>query len=156
MRRGILLFIVALCGCALQNTPSNNDLKDFRLDFTNCNQNELQFLTIKVPGDYKIHKTTEHGFCEYMMTSKKNNSIVYVSSNTITGSSLNYENRLNNKIETYSINRSERDTIKNSGLESDGEFWLEWIMGSYVIGYVNVQDSAFFNSAIDSVILSAD
>lgn len=140
MKRGfyiILLMTVAACATVrYEGTSSVN------LNFKNCGP-DLGYTKIKLflPEIYKLKKVVDdHGFCEYRFT-YSNGAVLYVSSNVYYGSSLNYQNRLSEGIITYSENRSIGETIKNSGREEDGRYWLEWINANYVIGYVNHPDS---------------
>lgn len=152
MRRGILLLIIcSTYGCAIQNKSLSEEVEIVRLDFTNCvPETSYKSIDLKIPKGYKLYKSEEHGFCEYMMT-LSDKSVLYVSTNIYAGSTLNYQNRLNRNIQTYSTNRSENDTIRNAGVERDGKFWLEWIMGNYVVGYINATDSVRLNESIRTV-----
>lgn len=152
MRRGILLFLISMYGCAIQKAPLNqtNEEIEIRLDFQDCNpEQEFEFLELTVPSGYQLSKIEEHGFCEYRLV-YADESILYVSTNTYSGSKLNYKNRLDKEIRTYSTNRSENDTIRNSGVEANQNYWLEWINGNYVVGYIHAQDTLKFDRALGS------
>ncbi len=152
MRRGLLPLLICVCGCVAQNSLTDRfeDNQLIALDFRNCApDNGIQKLELVVPPGYDLKKVEEHGFCEYRFI-YQDQSILYVTSNTFDGSKLNYENRLDSDIRTYSTMRSENDTIQNSGA-INGLSWLEWINGSYVIGYTNNTDSLRFAKAIKSV-----
>ncbi len=151
MRRVILILLFGISGCAIQHGSLSEEIERVRLDFRNCIPDlSYSFIDIKVPTGHKLFKTGERGFCEYMMTFP-DKSVLYVSSNIYAGSSLNYLNRLNMNIMTYSTNRSENDTIRNNGVEADGKYWLEWIVGDYVVGYINTIDSAKFNQSLGTI-----
>lgn len=139
--------------CVMQNKVSDQQDMNVtvQLDFQNCSEeNEFESMTLLIPDGYKMTKFEEHGFCEYRFRFK-DESIFYISTNTFSGSKLNYKNRMDNDISTYSKNRSVYDTIRNDGREYDENFWLEWINGSYTVGYVNSPDSIQFNKAIKSI-----
>ncbi|MEP1032265.1 hypothetical protein [Ekhidna sp.] len=153
MRRGLLPFLICIYGCAVQNADLNESLDDsyVQLNFQNCEPaNEYKFLELILPPGYRMTKAEEHGFCEYRFE-YKDESILYISSNTFSGSKLNYENRLKYNIKTYSKNRSKSDTIRNDGVEEDKKYWLEWINGSYTVGYINAVDTTKFIQALESV-----
>ena len=150
MRRGSLPLILCLCCCSLQK--STNSLDDFViLDFTKCTQEaRIKHLRINPPSGYHLSEMNEHGFCEYRFK-YKDGTILYVTTDIYSGSKLNYQNRLKSNIQTYSVNRSENDTIRINGLGQGNTHWLEWICGSFAVGYVEVKDSAIFNKAIKSI-----
>ncbi|WP_167342233.1 hypothetical protein [Nonlabens sp. SY33080] len=56
---------------------------------------------------------------------------------------------------TYAISRSITlvDTIKNSGKDRNNLYWLEYVLGDVVIGYVNVpeEQKEQFEKAIASL-----
>lgn len=142
-----------MCSCAMQKTSMNENQSLVQLDFRNCaERNAFDYINLNLADGYQTTKVQNQGFCEYQFI-YKDESILYVSTNTFSGSRLNYKNRLNASIKTYSQNRSENDTIRNSGVEEDGEYWLEWINGSYVVGYVNASDSTVFDKVIESISL---
>ncbi|MEO9484842.1 MAG: hypothetical protein ABJG47_15390 [Ekhidna sp.] len=158
MRRGQLLFLIGVCACASLKTGSiqmnGDEYKAVDLDFENCAMGKsYKFIEVMVPVEFKLSKHDNDGFCEYRFA-YKNEAIFYVSSNTFSGSMLNYENRLKNHISTYSTNRSENDTIRNNGREMNGKYWLEWINGGYAIGYFNADDSLKFEETLASIKLS--
>ena len=52
------------------------------------------------------------------------------------GSRLNFENR--HKIQhTAYVKASLRDTISISGIQDNGNYWKEYIVGDIMVGYVN-------------------
>lgn len=151
MRRGILVLIMGVCGCALQNGKSGSpNAGVVTLDFTQCSDSVIfRAIQLLPPKGYKLLKVDDHQFCEYRMV-YEDRSILYISTNIYDGSNLNAENRYREGIITYSSNRSLYDTIRNSGKNGD-RYWLEWINGTYVVGYVDVSDTATFHIAIKSI-----
>ncbi|WP_436516590.1 hypothetical protein [Ekhidna sp. To15] len=153
MRRGLLPLLICICSCATQNSIADRSGGRLSLDFRDCvPDSEMQLLELAPVEGYDLTKEMEHGFCEYRF-SYKDGSIFYISTNTYSGSKLNYPNRLRDNIATYSVNRTENDTIKNSGIY-ERQHWLESINGSYVVGYVNAPDTLKFFNVIQSVELS--
>lgn len=153
MRRGLLLLLVSMNSCVMQNTmhSSTENQGYVRLSFQNCaSEPGFAFIELSPPPGYKLNKSEDHGFCEYQFI-YKDQAIFYVSDNIYFGSKLNHENRFNAGIETYSKNRSENDSIKSCGIEPDANFWLEAINGNHVVGYVNSSDSLKFIEALKSV-----
>ena len=125
------------------------------LDFQNCGE-ELDYSSIKIeiPEGYELKKVdNDYGFCEYRLNYKEDVTF-YVSSNIYSGSKLNYENRLNIGVETYSVNRIENDTIVYGGKQGNSRLWKEFIVGSYVVGYVNAIEPEVFEQSIQSLRLS--
>ena len=148
------MFLVAgFCACTIQNNVSKSadDMQIVQLNFQDCNfESDKKFIQLNVPRGYRLRRSSEYGFCEYWFV-YKDESMLYVSSNTLAGSVLNYENRLNMGIKTYSVNRSKNDTIRNGGLQADSDHWAEWINGNYAIGYINAPDAVQFAATLNSV-----
>lgn len=135
----ILLFVV---GCS--SAQINNDqikTKVIKLDFEQCllDDKEYNQIRIEVMKGFKKKKVVKHGFCEYQLW-YKDSSVFYVSTDIYSGSRLNYENLYQIGIDTYAKSRSLNpvDTILNSGEQINDHYWLEYVMGDVVIGYVNV------------------
>lgn len=111
------------------------------LDFENCLLEDKGYrqIVISVPTGLKKRKLKDyHGYCEYHLK-YKDGSVIFVSTNIYSGASVNIENRMLIGIDTYAKSRSIElvDTIKNTGQQKDGRYWLEYILGDVVVGYVN-------------------
>ena len=146
------MFLAMVCiGCATVNRADNNELS-YKLDFKNCTPElGLKAIKISIDKNYRKKKTEDfHGYCEYRFF-HSGGSIIYFSSHIYDGSVLNYENRLNASIDTYSTNRSIADTIRVSGQEKDGTYWMEWIRGNHVVGYVNCIDTVELNNILSNI-----
>lgn len=137
MKRSMSILLVALMGCTAANL-GNGSYRSLRLDFKNCRTGQTYAaIALSLPVGFTQEKTIDdHGFCEFRFN-HSNGTTLYISSNIYDGSSLNYQNRLETGIETYSSNREKRLDVKNNGSDSAGNFWMEWVRGSYVIGYIN-------------------
>jgi len=86
-----------------------------------------------------LKKIINEGFCEYQLK-YKDSLIFYVSSDIYSGSRINFKNTYAIGIDTYAKSRSLEpvDTIKNEGQQENGKYWLEYILGDVVVGYVNM------------------
>lgn len=144
-----------LLGCVTAKVKNNTHEKS--LDFKNCllKRKPYNSILIEVPKKYKLNKVINNGFCEYRFIYKEG-LIIYISSNIYNGSSLNYENLYKKGIISYSRGRKDdfKDTIKNSGLSIRSTYWLEYILGDVVVGYVNVPEDKkeVFDKAVSSII----
>ena len=141
------LFILLITISCVATKKQHDSVTIF--SFKDCALSQNFTLSVNTIEDYRLEKIEEDGFCEYRL-SYDDGSVFYVGSNVYTGSTLNYRNRLANGIKTYSSNRTKSDTIRNSG-EYNGRYWLEWINGSYVMGYVNASDTSKFFDSIESI-----
>lgn len=156
MRRGqLLLMIIGAIACAsLKPDSGKTGTKEVQLDFEQClTNNAFKSIDLKVSNGFKLTKHVNRGFCEYRFA-YEDGSILYVSSDIYSGSELNYENRLSSGISTYSVNRSENDTIRSGGEEQGGRYWSEQIIGSYTVGFVQVTDSSRFIKTLDTIRLN--
>ena len=138
-RNFYIAVILAVIGC---KTSRYEGASTITLNFEDCGPGlGYSKIELSVPKKYTLSKTVDdHGFCEYRFTSPKG-VILYISSNVYYGSALNYENRFGADVITYSGNRSLDDSITNGGMQDNGQYWLEWVKGNYVLGYVNQPDS---------------
>ncbi len=154
----ILLFLcihISLYGIA-QCSNSSEKSKIIVLDFTNCLLNEKKYdkIILNIPKRFIKKRVIDyHGFCEYSFK-YDDGSIIYVCTDIYNGSYLNYNNRMSLDINTYAKLRSIEpiDTIKNYGMQQNGKYWLEYILGDIVIGYLNVPSE--FKELFDNVIPS--
>ena len=138
----------------MQRGTSGQSVEVLKLDFTNCNDSTVfSNLELLPPSGYKLSKIQEHQFCEYRLT-YKDQSVLYIGTNIYNGSKLNAQNRFEHGIKTYSINRSMYDTIRNGGMLLNQTYWLEWIKGNYVVGYLNATDTVEFSKAMETIRLS--
>ncbi len=136
----------------MSKSGMQNPWKELRLSFKGCGE-QIGYRAIKldVPKGYELKKVVaDHGFCEYQFWYDQG-TVLYISSNIYTGSQLNYENRLYNGTSTYSQERKTNDTIKVSGKQKDELYWMEFIQGNHVIGYINSPDSTLFRRTVNSV-----
>lgn len=142
MKRCVPIFLAAMMfGCTAVNQGENTE-RSFKLNFKNCTP-ELGLASIKLSLDRSYRKdeiTDIHGYCEYRFF-HPSGLIIYFSSNVYSGSTLNLKNRLDVNIDTYSNNRSVSDTVRNSGQENDGTYWMEWVRGNFVAGFINCVDT---------------
>lgn len=142
MLRVLNIFCVTFLLISCSSTLSHSGkLKVKKMDFENCLPDKKGFnsLEINIPRGYSLKKYNYHGFCEYRFK-YRDSLFFYLSTEIYSGSNVNSTNRKNLGIDTYAINRSLEpiDTIKNSGKQPNGSYWLEHILGGYVVGYSNV------------------
>lgn len=144
--RGPIILLMLLVSCAPTKSKITGQ-KNVRLSFEGCRlEGDYKEIQVSIPYGYELVQVdADDGYCEYHMI-YPNQSILYVSTNVITGSALNFENRLNAGIETYSENRSVNDSLIIRGEDEKGKYWLEAIRGTYVIGYVNAFDTLLFQN----------
>lgn len=140
----LLLWLVVSCA---PTRPATTVTKQITLDFKNCRvMGELEKLRLTLPDGFElITLEPEEGFCEYQLL-YPDQSIYYVSTNIYSGSRINYKNRYEAGISTYSVNRSINDTLNVRGVQQDGRYWHESIRGSYVVGYANLSDTTQFEN----------
>lgn len=134
----------------------NHRTKFIKVDFSDCliEDKKYRILSTKIPRSFKREYFNHHGFCEFRFT-YPDSSVFYLSSDIYRGSRANFANVKTKNIDTYMVNRRLEpiDTIKNYGIQSDGKYWLEYILGDYVVGYSNASPKRKpeFDSAIESV-----
>ncbi|MEO9871831.1 hypothetical protein [Ekhidna sp.] len=154
MRRGIFLIIVMLVGgcIAVKKIDASENLKSLKISFKDCGEDlSYDYIKLDVPKNYDLTKVRDdYGFCEYQFN-YQDNSTLYVSSNSYSGSKLNYKNRLRIGVESYSKNRTKYDSIVNGGIQQNEKFWKEAIYGRYTIGYVDIIKPEAFEMAMRSV-----
>jgi hypothetical protein len=122
------------------------------LDFSQCFvKGKNCSIQINIKGKYKLLYNLDAGLCEYQF-SYKNSSALYISTDVYSGSSLNSRNRQSLGIDIYRKSNI-FDTIRNDGLQKNGRCWLEYILGDYVVGYVNVpvEQKEEFNQMVNSI-----
>lgn len=153
IKKYILVATTLFVSCAPLKT---NKVQNHRLNFEKSIPENRNYDTIciRLKKGAKKSRLEDNGCYEYQFL-YSDSSIFYVSSNIYSGSRLNFQNLLTIGVDTYGINRSNNplDTIKNAGIQSDGNFWLEYILGDVVVGYVNAnhQKQQIFNKSIESL-----
>lgn len=154
MKRGVFVLVVVLMGCHVSKQGKTDYLISANLDFKECGSDlRYEQIKLKIPKGFKQNKfIDEHGFCEYRF-SYRDESILYVSSNIYDGSSLNFKNRLNAGISTYSNNRGLNDSIVHYGKGVEGMYWMEWVGPDFAMGYLNMQDSVVADSLFHEIVL---
>lgn len=137
-----LILILFLFSCNIINKKvSNGDFKTLKLSFSKCviGLDSYEKLKIDIPRNFIKKRNKNEGMCEYSFK-YNDSSIFYISNNVWFGSHYNFENRHN--INHLSYNRkSLRDTIEILGIQKNGLYWKEKIMGDVMIGYINVPKS---------------
>lgn len=150
MRRGILLFVLSMYGCALQIGGMQSEADVLKLDFEDDISEASYQLLLRPPEGFKLSRIQEDQFYEYRLV-YADKSTFYISGNIYDGSRLNAQNRYDQGIRSYSANRTLYDTIRNAGVQSNQKYWLEWINGKYAIGYVNAPDSIKFLRSLENI-----
>lgn len=135
-----------MLGCSSVKSISHETENVF-LSFHECRASDFQVIEWKIPAGYVRKKTVnQDGYCEYQFR-YPDKSILYISSNTLTGSSLNHQHRLEAGINTYSLNRNQLDTIDNQGVQQNDRFWREVVNGSFSVGFVDASDTTSFSQS---------
>ncbi|MEP0985035.1 hypothetical protein [Ekhidna sp.] len=154
MKRGVYVLLLVMIGCSVSNQSNSDSIRIVKLNFKECGP-ELPYnkIELRIPEGFAQERfNDQHGFCEYRFT-YLDSSILYVSSNIYYGSSLNYQNRLNAGIKTYSNNRTLSDSISNSGRDYNQKYWMELVGSNYVIGYLNYPDSVSITELFQDIML---
>jgi hypothetical protein len=138
----IFLVFIIVSGCVTaQSKEASEKSKTVLLDFRNSLLYEKGYneIEVEIPKGLKKKRVNDyHGYREYRFT-HRDGSVFYVSTNIYDGSRLNYGNLMSIGIDTYSNSRRLElvDTIKNTGAQANGRYWLEYILGDVVVGYYN-------------------
>ena len=149
----VLLLLLIAASCSSSKSLLFNSKT---LNFENCLSKEknYKYIELNLPKGFIKKKVENHGFCEYRFE-YQNKSTIYVSTDIYSGSRLNSDNLNSIGVNTYAISRSIIlvDTIKNSGKDRNNLYWLEYVLGDVVIGYVNVpeEQKEQFEKAIASL-----
>ncbi|NMH24465.1 hypothetical protein [Flavobacterium solisilvae] len=156
MRKNVILIIVSLLLVKCSSTQTKEKTFNERLNFSKCllEEKSFDYIETKLSKGYSIKKINLKGFCEYRFV-YKDSSIFYVSSNIYNGSRLNYDNLFSIGINGYNKrNTISSDIIKNEGVNKN-LYWLEFILGDYVVGYVGVKEERKneFNEMVKNVIV---
>lgn len=110
-----------------------------------------------IPKGSRIHKEYsvpgDDYAVEYRLT-YPDSTTLYISSSTLNGSRLNYENRFNAGIKRLA--RSQNDTLHLGGIQKNGKYWRENVSDEIIAGYINVdkQSREKFDKALASVRLA--
>ena len=130
------------------------------LDFSKCVIEEYghnyKYVKVNVLKGYKLEKVKFMGWewCEYRFIFK-DGSVFAVSTNFINGTRLNSRNLFDIGINTLAVQRSldPVDIIRHEGLQKDGRYWLEYILGDIAVGYSNttVEKKEYFDQMIISI-----
>ena len=93
---------------------------------------------IDVPKNGKLKKEKDYTgdfHTEYRII-YPDSSVVYITNDTWNGSRLNYENLMQIGVDSYSKEHL-YDTLKYEGVQNDGLYWKDYVLGEIVVGYVN-------------------
>ncbi|NJY61897.1 hypothetical protein HC174_03890 [Salinimicrobium sp. CDJ15-81-2] len=101
---------------------------------------ETHSYVISVPRKYKLIKEDFNPEYKEIIYEYKDSIKFYITDDTFGGSSLNGDNKLRSGI--TSISRTDlNDTTKMGGVQQDGRYWKEYILGDVVVGYLNVPEN---------------
>jgi hypothetical protein len=132
----------------------NKGFKNLHLNFRDClvTSDEYSILGVTLPKGYKRSLYSSEGKCEYRF-SYKNGSIAYIANDIWSGSILNYENRKSINHSSYSKEKY-LDTIRLEGVQSNGLFWREDVVGDYMVGYLDAsaEYKDLFEKAFDDIL----
>lgn len=151
-----LFMTVLFMGCSKYKSQSLKKFKTAEFNFNGCllEEKDYESLSLDLIKGYEKEELVEHGFCEYRII-YPNSSILYVSTDIYSGSQLNYSNLNSIGIDTHAKSRSMEliDTLRYNGSTEDGKYWLEYVLGDFVVGYVGVadDDKSTFDQMIQSV-----
>lgn len=132
----VMLVIMLTSHSTFAQKSGSVDFNTFESDA--ANSNKITFC-MDVPEGYKRVKvqTDIHSGLENKVIYYQDSSLIYIGNNIYEGSILNFQNRLKAGFASFSKD-SDLDTVKMSGLQSNGNFWREDVIGRVVIGYLNV------------------
>lgn len=149
-----VIIIIILLGSCNTRYPRNPEkgIGVKTLDFSQCFVEDKNCnIQINIKEEYELSCNLDPGLCEYRFN-YKNSSALYISTDIYCGSSLNSTNRQSIGIDIYRKNNV-LDTIRHEGMQKNGKYWLEYILGDYVVGYVNVpiEQKNEFDQMINSI-----
>lgn len=148
----VIIVITLLVSCnTIHQKKTEKSVGVMTLDFSQCFIGDKNCnIQINIKRKYKLLYNLDFGLCEYRFN-YKDSSALYISTDVYCGSSLNSTNRQSIGIDIYRKNNV-LDTIRHEGLQKNGRYWLEYILGDYVVGYVNVpvEQKDEFNQMINS------
>jgi len=131
----------------------NSSVRNLQLNFEECivTSDEYSFLKIILPKGYKRSLYSSEGRCEYRFH-YKDGSIAYITNDIWSGSILNHENRLSINHSSYSKEKY-LDTIRLGGVQPNGLYWNENIVGDYMVGYLETTSEYkdLFEKAFDNI-----
>lgn len=136
---GIVLILFFISSCAnFRLNRNQEDLKKVKLDFSECTIafNEYSAVSIFIPKKYRKKRLMREGLCEYDFF-YKDSSVLYISTDVWIGSQINFSNRASIGHSAY-FKESLNDTIVISGIQKNGTYWKESILGNILVGYANV------------------
>lgn len=132
-----VLFLITVLSCG-SHKNLGKDYEVVKLNFADCTviSEGYQFLTLNMPAPFVLEKSTREGLCEFVFRYPQQSGIAYVSSDVWYGSALNFDNRMKIGHDAYT-KESTMDTILLGGIQDNGRYWVERIIGDYMVGYVN-------------------
>lgn len=150
----ILIFFSFSCNTTKKINEDYTIIK-FRESFPSGNKTILQKYNIEVPRFGKLTKGTYDFTGDYHSEYRivyVDSSILYIGNDNLNGSKLNVVNRVN--IGVRGITKNLNDSLYLEGVQENGRYWKESILGEIVIGYVNVKkiERDKFDKALQSLI----
>ena len=101
---------------------------------------KVKTYTMFIPKGFTIDKEDFNPEYKEVVYNYPNSIKVYITDNTLGGSSLNGDNKLDKGITT--IRRENmQDSIYMSGQQKDNKYWKENILNDIVVGYLNVPEN---------------
>lgn len=124
---------------------------DFLTDNLNSSFKKKTFW-IKIPKDYEVINEDYNPEYKEVIYKYLDSSIIYITDNNLSGSSLNAFNK--KAIGVDIVSKKLNDSINYFGKQRDGKYWKEAFYGEIVVGYLNVSANMKqeFDKAITSLI----
>src|SRR5690606_7507434 len=141
----LLVIMFLVLGC---RTSSNQNLKKvvYTSDFQVASSSkpfEKKTYILMIPKGFSVENEDFNPEYKEVVYIYKNGTKVYITDNTMGGSALNGDNKLNGRISAIK-RQSLQDSVYMGGQQKNGLYWKEYILNDVVIGYVNVPESRKF------------
>ncbi len=159
MKNAIILFAISLsfsCSMKVANEALKHDQKRFKFSLKTIDSDykEDKVFAVLLPKAGKKKKYYPHFgeiYTEYRIY-YGDSSVFYISNDIWKGSRLNSENLYKAGIRGHTKKRL-FDTVSYYGLQGNGRYWEEAMLGEVVLGYSNVPISRKeeFDKAVSSV-----
>jgi hypothetical protein len=154
MKTNIIVFVILaiIFSCSAQKDFVKIKYQNNFLTNSKSKPFKKKVFVLKIPNKFAIIKEDYNPEYKEVVYKYSDSSIIYITDNNLSGSSLNGSNKLSIGIEI--ISKKLNDTIELSGKQKDNKCWKESFFDEIVIGYLNVPENkkVEFDKAIASII----
>lgn len=136
-----------------QNRDDYNVLK-YIAPIAKSNYTKKDVFLMEIPKNGAVDKNTNKLYSnevEYRIT-HPDSALLYITNTYFDGGELNLKNRIHAEIGGYHRDFP-FDTLRNQGVQENGLFWKEYVLGDIAIGYLNVskKNKELFDKSVESV-----